>query len=113
MPKKLPNSYVRLTAAERVIRAELSLMTQSHALMRATLTVRERVCGKETCKCASGEKHASLYLVSRQNGQTRQLFVPKHMESKARQWVKNYLYVQKLLEKASESCWKRIEEREE
>ncbi|MGI0084657.1 MAG: DUF6788 family protein [Nitrososphaerales archaeon] len=108
-----PLSYVRLTPAERVVRDELQRMLQASAVMRATLTVRERVCGKENCKCATGEKHSSLYIVSRQNGELRQLFVPKHLEAKARQWVKNYLYVQKLLEKVSDSYWRRLEQREE
>jgi hypothetical protein len=111
--RRNPQSYVKSTAAERVLRDELQRMVQSSAFMRATLTIRERVCGKENCKCAGGEKHASLYIVSRQSGKLRQLFVPKHLEAKARQWVKNYLYVQKLLEKVSDSCWRRLEQREE
>ena len=102
-----------MTGAERALRAQLQQMVETHAMMRATLTVRERVCGKENCKCASGEKHSSLYIVSRQNGKLRQLFVPKHMERKARQWVNNYLHVQELLERISDSCWKRLQEREE
>jgi hypothetical protein len=108
-----PLKHVRLTPAERALRVQLQQLVHAAGLMRATLTVRERVCGKENCKCASGKKHASLYLVSRQDGETRQLFVPKHLEAKARQWVKSYLDAQKILESISDQCWRRLEEREE
>ena len=108
-----PIKHVRLTPVERALRAQLQQLLQGAGLMRATLTVRERVCGKDNCKCASGQKHASLYLVSRQNGKLRQLFVPKHLEPKARQWVKSYLEAQEVLETISDQCWRRLEEREE
>ncbi len=107
-----PNSYVRVSAAERAFRDEIQRIVQNSAMIRATVTERERVCGKENCKCASGKKHKSLYIVSRQEGEVRQLFVPKHLEAKARQWAKNYLYVQELLERVSNFCWTRLEERD-
>lgn len=112
MPRYDPNSYVRVSASERAFRDEIQLVVQNSALIRATLTERERVCGKTNCKCASGKKHKSLYIVSRQDGEQRQLYVPKHLEAKARQWAKNYNYVQELLERVANSCWKRLEERE-
>lgn len=112
MVRQSPHSYVRVSAAERLLRSEMQRMLQGTGMIRATLTVRERVCGKENCKCATGKKHRSLYLVSRKNGKLRQLFVPKHLEPKAKQWVKNYLYLQELLERTSNFCWTRLEERE-
>jgi hypothetical protein len=81
-------------------------------MIRATLSERERVCGKDNCRCTSGKKHKSLYIVSRQDGEMRQLYVPKHLEAKARQWVKNYMFVQELLERVSNFCWKRLVERD-
>jgi hypothetical protein len=108
-----PIKHVRLTPAERALRIQLQGLVHASGLMRATLTVRERACGRPSCRCAAGQKHASLYVVSRQDGKTRQLFVPKHLEGKARQWVKSYQEVLELLEKISERCWRRIEEREE
>lgn len=102
----------KITAAERELRSRLAQLISSGAMIRATLTVRERVCGKASCKCATGEKHASLYLVSRQDGKLRQLFVPKELETQARQWVEQYQRVQELLEKISEFHWKRMQGRE-
>jgi hypothetical protein len=103
----------KMTATERELRSRLAQLISSGAMIRATLTVRERTCGKTSCKCAAGEKHASLYLVSRQDGQLRQLFVPKDLETKVRQWAEQYQRVQELLEKISEFHWKRIQDREQ
>jgi hypothetical protein len=102
-----------MSASERELRSRMAQLISSGAMIRATLTVRERVCGKPTCKCSNGEKHASLYLVSRQDGELRQLFVPKNLETKARQWSEQYQRVQELLEKISEFHWKRIQDRED
>jgi len=102
----------KMTATERELRSRLAQLISSGALIRATLTVRERVCGKARCRCLTGERHSSLYLVSRQDGQLRQLFVPKDLEAKVRQWVEQYQRAQELLEKISEIHWKRIQDRE-
>jgi hypothetical protein len=108
-----PLSHLRLTGAEQALRERAKRVVHSTGMIRATLTVRERVCGKPNCKCLDGAKHKSLYIVSRQNGETRQMCVPKHLESKVRQWVKNYTELQELLEKISDQCWRKLEDREE
>jgi hypothetical protein len=103
----------RMTARERELRSRLAQLISSGALIRATLTIRERACGRPTCKCVRGEKHASLYVVSRQDGKLRQLFVPKELETRVRQWVDQYQRAQELLESISEFHWTRIRSREE
>ena len=108
-----PLSHVRLTGSEHAWRDRLKQMVHSNGLLRGTLTIRERLCGKGNCRCVDGMKHRSLYIVSRQNGKTRQLYVPKHLENKVRQWVANYLEVQRVLETISDQCWKRLEDRED
>ncbi|CAN5294542.1 hypothetical protein BH23ACT9_BH23ACT9_06920 [soil metagenome] len=42
-------------------------------LLRGTLTVFRRRCGKPTCRCASGDPHESPALVIRQGGRTKTL----------------------------------------
>lgn len=114
MPQRnLEIPRAKMTAAERELRSRLAQIIHSGALMRATLTVRERTCGKDRCKCASGEKHASLYMVSRQDGQVRQLFVPRELEARVRRYVEQYQRAQELLDNISEFHWKRVQEREE
>jgi len=82
-------------------------------LMRGTLTIRSRRCGKAGCRCARGELHVSLYLVQSQKGKPRQIYVPKEWEDRVRRAVTDYRELQKLVEQVSELEWKRLEERKE
>jgi hypothetical protein len=106
-----PRSH--LSARERQLRSRLAKLVHEVPLLRATLNPRERVCGKPGCRCARGEKHRSLYLVSSLEGKPRQLFVPTDWEQDARQWVANYQEVKELLEEISALYWDRLSRRRE
>jgi hypothetical protein len=102
-----------LSVAERQLRSRLSkVIHDSGGLMRATLSVREKVCGKSSCKCARGERHEALYLVSKQDKEVRQLFVPAVFKSRVRAWVDEYQRVQDLVEQISELYWEKTKKRE-
>jgi len=73
--------------------------------------VRSRKCGKSTCRCTSGELHISLYLVQSQQGQPRQVYIPKDWEDRVRQGVSDYQEMQRLLEELSELEWQRVRQR--
>ena len=97
---------------ERQLRSSLSQLTSQAGLLRGSLSVRERVCGKPGCKCTRGEKHVSLYLVVSEGGKYRQLFVPKELESQVRSWVENHKRARGLLEAVSDICLERVQRRE-
>ena len=92
----------QMAAEERSWRSRLGRLLARKGLVRGTLTVRHRVCGRPNCRCARGEKHASLYLVSSQKGQSRQIYIPREKEAQAREWVANYQLARELLERISE-----------
>jgi hypothetical protein len=73
--------------------------------------VRSRKCGKPTCRCTTGEVHTSLYLVQSQQGQPRQVCIPKDWEDRVRQAVGDYQEMQQLLEELSQLEWQRVRER--
>jgi len=97
---------------ERECRSRLAQLMTQRGLMRGTLQVRMRLCGKPNCKCTRGERHRSLYLVVSENGRFRQLFVPRDWESRVREWVRDYGRAKGLLEKLSRRYWKKVEDRE-
>lgn len=103
----------KLSRKELDLRAYLVRLASRYGFMRATLNVRERACGKKTCKCARGEKHSSLYLVMRRDGKLRHLFVPKEREEQAREWVARYQQVQGLIDEISDFYWDRLARRED
>jgi hypothetical protein len=98
---------------EQSRRSRLVQLSHSSRLMRGTLAVRGRSCGKAGCRCVRGELHVSLYLVQSRKGKPRQVFVPKEWEDRARRAVTDYQELQRLLEEVSELEWKRLEERKE
>jgi hypothetical protein len=100
-----------MSPQERNWRSRLTRLLHSQGLLRGTLTVRHRVCGRPNCRCARGEKHASLYLVSHQQGRVRQLFVPKEQEEQARQWSANYRRARAMLDRIAELYFERLQKR--
>lgn len=100
-------------AMERGRRSRVAQLSHYSRLMRGTLTIRSRRCGKASCHCAHGEPHVSLYLVQSQKGKPRQLYVPKEWEDRVRRAVTDYQELQNLVEEVSELEWKRLEERKE
>lgn len=100
-------------ATERSWRSRIAQLSHSSRLMRGTLTIRSRRCGKAGCRCARGELHVSLYLVQSQKGRPRQVFVPKEWEDRVRRAVTDYQELQKLVEEISELEWKRLKQRKE
>lgn len=72
-------------------------------VLRASLIERLTQCGKGGCKCMRGEKHGPAYYltVSYAKGKTRQVYVPKHLQPLAEEWVRNYQQAVTVLEEIS------------
>ncbi len=101
-----------MTPEERQLRSRLAQLISGKGLVRASLSVRERSCGKPNCRCARGQKHRAVYLVASKGGKLQQLFIPKALESKAQQWVDEYRRVRELLEEISGLYWDKLKRRE-
>jgi hypothetical protein len=102
-----------MSAQERQFRSRLAQVVSQRGLLRGSLLVRRRGCGKPNCRCARGEKHQSLYLAVSEGGRTRQLFVPRRWEALVRQWVADYRQAQTLLEELSRLSWRKVRARDE
>ena len=102
----------KMAAAERRARSQLAQLLSQRGVIRGTLLVRKRKCGKPNCRCARGEGHESLFLVISENGRTRQLFVPKDWESRVRLWVEDYHRARELLEEVSRIHWDKVRKRQ-
>jgi len=101
----------KMTPQERELRSQLSQWVGQQGMLRGSLLVRRRVCGKPRCKCASGDKHESLYLVISEGGKSRQLFVPRDWEATVRQWVQDYHQAQEFMEELSRMFWEKVRNR--
>ena len=113
MPKKaspVPRNIRR--TSEHSLRTKLRSLLSSEGLLRGTLSERFKTCGKAGCKCASGAKHAALYLVQSRNGKLRQTFVPAMWADFVKQLVCNHQVAQQLLDELSDMWWEKLESRE-
>lgn len=110
--RKREISRAHMSARERDLRSKLAKLLHSAGILRGTLNVRERVCGKPNCKCTRGEKHVSLYVVASEGGKQRQLFVPKDWEDDVRLWVRNHQEIRELTEELSQLYWRKVQKRE-
>lgn len=77
-------------------------MPRSQEVVRGSLVVMDRHCGKSGCRCQKGFKHRSLYISQRYKGSTRMIYVPKRSEAKARKWIDNYRQLKIVLDKISD-----------
>jgi hypothetical protein len=100
-----------MTAEERQARSQLAQLIHGEGLMRGTLQVRRRKCGKPTCHCAKGEGHESLFVAFRDQGRMRQLFIPKDWEPQVRQWVANHHRARQLMEEISRIYHDKVRQR--
>jgi hypothetical protein len=101
-----------MSQQERQWRSKLAQICSGHGLIRGSLVDRERLCGKPNCKCTRGHKHRSLYLVLVKAGKTHQLYVPRQLEAKVRQWVRNYHAIRDLMDQVSQIHWDKVRTRQ-
>jgi hypothetical protein len=81
-------------------------------MVRGTLSVREKVCGRPNCRCARGEKHRAVYLVASSGGKLQQLSIPRELEPQVRRWVETYQDLRAQLEELSQMHWEKLRDRD-
>jgi Family of unknown function (DUF6788) len=106
-------SRTQFSDRERRRRSRLAQIIHQARFLRGALSLRNIRCGKPSCHCAQGKLHACLYLVRRQGGKLRQVFVPRQWEERIREAVKNQQEIEQLIEELSDSEWKHLRERKE
>jgi hypothetical protein len=104
----------RLSEDERELRSRLTQLVTGHAWVHGTLAKRFKTCGKPNCRCARGELHESVYLVSSdgRGKKRKQLFIPRTLWATVQQWVENDHRIQELLDKLSRVQREKLERRE-
>ena len=71
-------------------------------VLRGSLVERSVRCGKERCRCASGELHAAVYLsVTHRGGHTEQISIPRELVAAVRNGIVVYQRWWEILEQVS------------
>lgn len=96
------------SSKERTARSRAVKRLADRDLMQGSLVEMERTCGKSGCRCQRGEKHRSLYLSINKDGRRSLIYIPRQLESTARQWVNNARELNELLRVISQCCLDRL-----
>ena len=71
-------------------------------LIKGSLVVNRRRCGKPKCRCAEGQLHESLAITYKQRKRSVLLHVPADLQAKATQAIREHQRVKQLLSRLSE-----------
>ena len=73
-------------------------------VVRGSVVVLRRPCTRKTCRrCASGERHPATYLGYRAGGKLHWQYLPKVLIPLAKEWVRNYRELERILAELSET----------
>ena len=77
-------------------------------ILRGSVVVVKRYCGKPSCRCLKGHKHRALYVSRVHKGKPRLVYIPERSEKEARLLIKNYRKVKAVMEKISQLNLQRL-----
>lgn len=101
------------SSRDRNARSRAVQQVSTNPLLRGSLVVMRRKCGKPGCHCEKGERHASLYLAVRANNKRTMIYIPAALEETARQWIQNGRQVDELLDFISQQCLEQLLEQKQ
>jgi hypothetical protein len=87
---------------ERDDRSRAVQILADKPLIRGSLVLQHRSCGKSYCRCQRGQKHPALYLHTRSGDQRVRIYLPPALHETARRWVDNGRRVRRLVQRVSE-----------
>lgn len=90
-----------MSQEERKIRSRAAQLLSEGGILHGTLSERMQMCGKKTCACSRGEKHRTLILTVRIDGNLQQIYIPKALEPTVRKWMDGDREVRELLSQLS------------
>lgn len=100
---------------ERRLYPQLRQMLTKAGVLRGSLVVMKRRCGKAYCRCNESprNRHRSLVLKVGKNGRQRTIYIPPEWEDRVRTWVAHYAEIRAVLERLCDACLERVERGEE
>lgn len=76
-------------------------VSQIQEILRGSIVVVKRYCGKANCRCQKGFKHRSLYVSQSNKGESRLVYIPQRSEKEVRRFIRNYQEIKNVMEEIS------------
>lgn len=73
-------------------------MPRVEEIMRGSIVMVKRYCGKASCRCLKGHKHRSLYISQSNKGESRLIYIPQRSEKEVRRLIRNYQALKGVME---------------
>jgi len=90
MSKNLSRLRQQIHELQREHARLVQRMLKSKSMVKGSVIILARRCGKPGCKCNRGEKHKSKYLSISDGGKTRMIYLKPGMEMKVREAAERY-----------------------
>jgi len=90
MSASLSRLRQQLWRAYAALARTLRQLQRTQPMVQGSFYLLRRKCGKPTCRCASGQLHASWVLTRSEAGKDRIYSVPKEQRAQVRQWALEY-----------------------
>ena len=65
-------------------------MPPAEEILRGSIVMVKRYCGKANCRRLKGHKHRSLYISQSNKGESRLIYIPHRSEKEVRRLIRNY-----------------------
>ena len=95
------NTRTKLSGLGGKRRTRSQRLSTCARLIKGSLVVNRRRCGKPGCRCAQGELHESLAFTYKQDGKSVLVHIPHHLEAEARQAQNDYRKLKTLVAELS------------
>ena len=89
---------VNLVARRKTIARKAPAIGQ---IMKGSVVIVKRYCGKPNCRCRKEHKHRSMYVSQTIGGKQRLVYIPKRSEESVRRLIANYRRLKAALQKIS------------
>ena len=83
--------------------SHLAKLVYKGSFIKGNIVTMKRTCGYPNCRCIKeGKKHVSMYIGKKQDGTTKMIYVPKHLEDEVEKKIDAYHRIKKLVDRVSE-----------
>lgn len=85
-----------------MIQSRVRQVVAKGPVLGASLVLIAKRCGREGCRCETGEKHTGNYITFRLAGKTKTVYVPLDLVDEVRSWIKEHKRLKQLTHEISD-----------